>query len=189
MLNDLLKKTRSYRNFDTSVRFADDDMKELINLCRFTPSTANTQSVKFAYACDEELCSRIFPLLGWAGYLNQKPPYDGNVPSAYILLCCDLGISDKPIEIDVGICAQTLVLGAMEKGIGACMIGSFNKEKMSSVFALPEKLYPRLIIALGKPNEKIVLKDSVDGNIRYYRDENKTHYVPKRPLEEILITK
>lgn len=189
MLYDLLYKARSYRNFDPTVKYTAQEMKELINLCRFTPSTANTQSVKFAYACDDKLCGKVFPLLRWAGYLTEKPPYDGNVPSAYILLCCDLNIAEKPIEIDVGICAQTLVLGAMEKGIGACMIGSFNKEEMSSLFSLPENLYPRLIIALGKPNEKIVLEDAVQGDIKYYRDKDRTHFVPKRALEEILITK
>lgn len=188
MLYDLLHKTRSYRNFDYSVKYTDDEMKMLINLCRFTPATANLQSVKFAYACDDGLCSKVFPLLRWAANLTEKPPYDGNLPSAYILLCCDLNISKNPIEIDVGICAQTIVLGAMERGIGACMIGSIDREKISEVFGLSENLYPRLIIALGKPKEKVVLVDAVDGNTKYYRDENKTHYVPKRPLDEILIT-
>ncbi len=189
MLYDLLYKARSYRNFDPSHKYTAQVMKELINLCRFTPSTSNRQSVKFAFACDDKLCAEVFPLLRWAGYLTEKPPYYGNVPSAYILLCCDLNIAEKPIEIDVGICAQTLVLGAMEKGIGACMIGSFDKEEMSALFGLSENLYPRLIIALGEPNEKIVITDAVQGDIKYYRDKDRTHFVPKRPLDEILIIK
>ncbi|HZK21134.1 MAG TPA: nitroreductase family protein [Oscillospiraceae bacterium] len=187
MLYDLVHKTRSYRNFDPSVKYSSKEMEEIINLCRFTPSTANKQSVKFAYACDEKLCEKVFPLLRWAGYLSDKPPYNGNVPSAYILLCYDLNISKDPIEIDVGICAQTIVLGAMEKGIGACMIGSFDKKEMSKIFGLSDNLYPRLIIALGEPNEKIVITDLTGEDIKYYRDEEKTHYVPKRTLDEIII--
>lgn len=187
MLYDLIYKTRSYRNFKSSVKYSKDQIEDIINLCRFTPSTANRQSVKFAFACDDELCGKVFPLLHWAGYLSEKPPYNGNVPTAYILLCCDLNIAENPIEIDVGICAQTIVLGAMEQGIGACMIGSFDKKKMSNLFGLSDNLYPRLIIALGEPNEKIVITDIKDGDIKYYRDEDKTHYVPKRTLEELII--
>lgn len=187
MLSDLIYKTRSYRNFNPSVKYSNKQIEDIINLCRFTPSTANRQSVKFAFACDDKLCGEVFPLLRWAGYLTEKPPYNGNVPTAYILLCCDLNIAENPIEIDVGICAQTIVLGAMEQGIGACMIGSFDKKEMSKLFGLSDNLYPRLIIALGEPNEKIVITDIKDGDIKYYRDEDKTHYVPKRTLEELII--
>lgn len=187
MFRDLLLKTRSYRNFDNTVRYTQEDMRQLIELTRYTPSTANRQPVKYAYVCDDESCRAVFPLLGWAGYLTEKPPYDGNLPTAYILMCYDTQISEQSPEIDFGICAQTIVLGAMERGIGACMIGSFKKPEAAKIFGLPENIVPRLIIALGKPYEKIVLTDALDGDIKYYRDADKTHYVPKRTLEDIII--
>ncbi|MBQ2812251.1 MAG: nitroreductase family protein, partial [Clostridia bacterium] len=115
MFSELVKATRSYRNFDPAVRLTDEQLSSLIELCRFTPSTANSQSIKFAYANSEEACEKVFSILGWAGYLTDKPPYDGNVPAAYILVCYDTSIC-KEIEIDAGICAQTIVLGAMDMG-------------------------------------------------------------------------
>ncbi len=186
MFDDLVKSTRSYRNFKGEARCTDEDLIALIELCRYTPSTANRQPLKFGYAADKEACDKIFPLLGWAGYLKEKPPFPGNEPTAYILICYDTDIMDSA-EVDVGICAQTIVLSAMEKGIGACMIGSFVKEKMAALFSLPSNIVPRLIIALGAPNEKIVITDAENGEIKYYRDSSGTHYVPKRTLSEILL--
>ncbi len=188
MFSELVKATRSYRNFDPAYRLDDEQLQGLIELCRYTPSTANTQSIKFAYANSEEACSKVFELLGWAGYLTDKPPYNGNVPAAYILVCFDNSIS-ADIEIDAGICAQTLVLGAMDMGIGACMIGSFNKEKMAEVFALPEHIRPRLVIALGRPKETVEIVDIKDGDVKYYRDGYEKHFVPKRTLKELMLPK
>ncbi len=187
MFSDLVKATRSFRNFDPDYKIDKDTLCSLIELCRYTPSTANKQSIKFAYVCTEDVCNKIFPNLAWAGYIKEnKPPYDGNVPSAYILICYDTSIAFE-LEIDAGICAQTIVLGAMEKGIGACMLGSFNKENIIDIFSLPENIKPRLIIALGKPKESVEIIDMIDDDIRYYRDGKDKNIVPKRPLDELLI--
>ena len=188
MLLDLLKKARSYRNFDPSVTYTADDMKGLINLCRFAPSSVNRQPLRFAYAFKKEDCARIFPHTGWAAMIKtNKPPLPGNEPTAYILICYDTDFVQDSPDADVGIYAQTIVLGAMEKGIGACMIGSINKPALAEIFGLPANIMPRLIIALGAPNEKIVLTEAKDGETNYYRDADNTHYVPKLPLEEILL--
>lgn len=187
MFSDLVKATRSFRNFDPTYRLDDDVMKGLIELCRYTPSTANTQSIKFAYACSEEACAKVFPMLGWAGYLKEnKPPYDGNVPAAYVLICFDTDISPE-IEIDAGICAQTIVLGAMDMGIGACMIGSFDKQKAADLFDLPANIKPRLMIALGRPKETVEIVDIKDGDVKYYREGKEKHFVPKRTTDELII--
>ncbi len=189
MFSDLVKATRSFRNFDPTYRLSDEVMHSLIELCRYTPSTANTQSIKFAYACSEEACAKVFPLLGWAGYLKEnKPPYDGNVPAGYILICFDTDISPE-IEIDAGICAQTIVLGAMDLGIGACMIGSFNKQKVTELFNLPANIKPRLMIALGIPKETVEIVDIKDGDVKYYRDGKDKHFVPKRTVSELTLPK
>lgn len=188
MFSGLVKATRSFRNFDPSYRITDEQLQGLIELCRYTPSTANKQSIKFAYANSEEACAKVFELLGWAGYLTDKPPYNGNVPAAYVLVCFDNSIAPD-IEIDAGICAQTIVLGAMDAGIGACMLGNFSKEKMAEVFSLPGHIKPRLVIALGRPRETVEIVDIKDGDVKYYRDGHEKNIVPKRTLEELMLPK
>ena len=66
------------------------------------------------------------------------------------------------------------------------MIGAFNRAATQKALSLEKHLEPALVIALGKPDESIVLEDA-NGSIDYYRDENDTHHVPKRRLEEIII--
>ena len=90
---------------------------------------------------------------------------------------------------DIGIVAQTMLLAAVEKGLGGCMIGNFSKKKTKELLHLPEEIEPNLIVAFGKPAEEIILTEvGEDGSTNYYRDEtNRIHYVPKRALEDILL--
>lgn len=186
MFSELVRSARSIRNFDPASAVSDETLLELIDNCRYVPSTANKQPLKFARACTKERCEVIFPLLHWAGYLEDKPPYDGLVPTAYIIICADENIMKDPF-VDEGICAQTIVLGAKEKGLGACMLGAFDKQAMASALDLPGHILPLLVIALGAPAETVEITDMKDGDVRYFRPERFVNVVPKRPLDEILL--
>jgi len=44
------------------------------------------------------------------------------------------------------------------------------------------------VIALGKPAETIVLEEARNPEeVKYWRDEEGRHHVPKRPLEELIV--
>ena len=189
MLRDLVIKNRTFRGFDESYSVSRETLLELIDLTRYTASSANLQPLKYFAAADAETVGKIQPLTKWAGALPQLGlPREGSRPTAFIVICQDNSISPAVGMLkDVGIVAQTITLGAAEKGLGCCMIGSFPAPKMMEALGLPEHIEPKLVIAIGKPAEKIVLTEASDGKTTYYRDENDTHYVPKRPLEEILL--
>jgi nitroreductase len=88
----------------------------------------------------------------------------------------------------IGIAAQTILLGAAEKGLGGCMIGAFRREELARALALDTRYRPLLVIALGKPAETVVVEDvGASGDIKYWRDESGVHHVPKRSLESLLI--
>ncbi|HAN44682.1 MAG TPA: nitroreductase, partial [Ruminococcaceae bacterium] len=119
-----------------------------------------------------------------------KGPAEGERPTAYIIICADKNIAPnvERFNMDVGIAAQTIMLAAAEKGLGGCMIGNYSKEALSDALKLPENICPALILALGKPNEQIILEDAKnEKDIGYYRDENNIHHVPKRTLDELII--
>ena len=189
MFRDLVIKNRTYRGFDESFRIDRETLLELIDLARFTAASANLQPLKYFAACDPETVSRIQPLTKWAGALaHLNLPYPGTRPTAFIVICQDESLSAAAGMLkDVGIAAQTITLGAAEKDLGCCMIGSFDLPKLKEALNLPENIEPKLVIALGKPAETIVLTEAADGKTTYYRDENGVHYVPKRPLDEILL--
>jgi nitroreductase len=89
--------------------------------------------------------------------------------------------------MDVGIAAQTIALAAAEMDLGCCMLGAFKKEDVTSCLKLPDNLIPELLIAIGAKGETVRLVDArKDNDLRYYRDEQDAHCVPKRTLSELI---
>jgi nitroreductase len=188
MLKELILKNRSYRRFYQK-NIAADNLKELINLARLIPSAANMQPLKYIIANQPELNDLIFPCLAWAGYLKDwSGPKVGERPTAYIIILHDAKIK-KITDIDCGIAAQSILLGAAEQGLGGCMIGSIKKAKLRKALKISPQYEILLVIALGKPKEKIVLEEvDKDVSIKYWRDKKNVHHVPKRKLDDIIIT-
>jgi nitroreductase len=187
-LRELVLRNRSYRRFDESHPISRETLAELADLARQTASAANRQPLKYLLSADAETNAKIFACLAWAGYLKDWPgPKPGERPTAYVCLLVDETIT-KDWWCDDGIAAQTLLLGAVERGLGGCMIGAIQKERLRAALAIPDHLRIRLVIALGRPVERVVLEEvGPDGDIRYWRDEQEVHHVPKRRLEDILI--
>ena len=188
MLKDLILRNRSYRSFDKSIVPTQEELLSFIDCARLTPSGMNKQPLKYKVFHTADECEAILPLTRWAAALKDITlPPKGHEPTAYILICADTSVlAGAERTKDIGIAAQTILLAATEAGFGGCMIGSFDADGVRAVAALPEHLTPLLIVALGKPDEEIVLTACSDGNVAYYR-EGGVHYVPKRSLEDILI--
>ena len=95
----------------------------------------------------------------------------------------------KNKSIDDGIAAQTIMLGAVEKGLGGCMFGSINRKQLAEDFSIDlEKYSIDLVLAIGKPKETVKIVDlPKNKSTSYYRDEQGVHYVPKRALEDIIL--
>lgn len=188
MFKDLVLKNRSYRRFQEDDPINRDVLEELIELARTTPSAGNKQPLKYFLSSDRNTNGLIFPNLAWAGYLPEWPgPSEGERPSAYILMLGDTEIS-QGYNFDNGIAAQTILLGATERGLGGCMILSFQREKIREALKIPARYEILLVIALGRPKETIVIEPvGSDGDIKYWRDSEQRHHVPKRSLKELII--
>lgn len=187
-LRELVLKTRSYRRFYEDVPVPRQTLRELVDLARQTASAANRQPLKYWLSWEPEMNQKIFPCLAWAAYLKDwGGPAEGERPSAYIIILGDTEIA-KDFNLDPGIAAQTIMLGATERGFGGCMIASIRREVLREALGIPERYQILLVLALGKPKEKVVLElVGPDGDIRYYRDSEGVHHVPKRSLDEIIL--
>ena len=190
MLKDLIKKSRSYRSFDHSVKISDAQLRDWIECARFCPSSINLQMLKFRPVTDPSECQAVLAQTRWAGKLQDiKLPPKGYEPTAYIVICADTNVigSAEKFQKDVGICAQSIMLAACEAGFGGCMIGAFMPSGVAQALQLPEYLLPQLVLALGKPNETVQLTELPEtGDPSYYR-QNGVHYSPKRSLDELII--
>ena len=186
MIKDLVLKNRSYRRFYNEKKISLEQLREFVDIARNTASGANRQPIMYKLICDDEMNAKVYDCLAWAGYYKD---WDGPIveerPSAYIVM-----VSDKQFnpQCDEGIAGQSILLAAVEQGMGGCFIGNIKKEKLAEVLNLPENLKPDLVIALGYPKEQVVLEDiAADADIKYYRDENQVQHVPKKRLEDIIL--
>jgi nitroreductase len=189
MLRDLVLRSRSIRRYKEDSAVSPKALRELVDLARLTPSGANLQPLKYVVSKDKALNEKVFSTLAWAGYLKDwDGPAPGERPGGYVIILGDKEVSPS-FGCDHGIAAQTICLGAAEMGLGACMIGSIKRPELLDILELSAERYEiLLVIALGKPRERIELEPvSEQGSIEYYRDENDVHHVPKRRLEEVLI--
>ncbi len=161
----------------------------LIKLARLSASGANLQPLKYILSFSEEQNRLIFPTLSWAGYLKDwAGPEEGEKPSAYIILLGDTAIGNSFLQFDAGIACQSILLGAAERRLGGCIIVSIKREKLRENLFIPEEYEILLVIALGKPTEKVVVTElEPDGDIKYWRDEKGIHHVPKRRLVDLIL--
>jgi nitroreductase len=186
-LKELVYKTRSYRRFDESHHIDDTTIESFIDLARLSSSGANKQPLKYLYYNTAKGCEKIFPFIAWAGYLTGWPgPEKGERPSAYIVILGDKSVSDI-FGVDHGIAAHSILLGATDSGLGGCIIGSIKRDELSNELSIPDNYDVLLIIALGKPVENVIIEDIKGSDVKYWRDKNKNHHVPKRSLKELII--
>ncbi len=185
---ELILANRSYRKFHEDRPVPDKVLEELVSFARLSASSGNIQGLKFYLSSDPAKNSLIFSALRWAYYLKDwDGPAPGERPSAYLILLGDTEIH-KTIDVDVGIAAQSILLGAVSLGYGGCMIGSLDRVSLRKKLDIPARYEIPLVIALGKPDERIVIENlEKEGDIAYWRDTNLVHHVPKRSLDELII--
>jgi nitroreductase len=188
MFADLIAKNRSYRRFDESCAISESTLRELVDFARLSATGANVQPLKFLLSHEAATNAAIFPSLAWAGYLKDwVGPAEGERPSAYITILGDKDVSGG-FGVNHGIAAQSILLGAVEKGLGGCMLGAIKRDQLRDALKLPEQYDILLVIALGKPTEDVVVEDvGSDDDIKYYRDEQGVHHVPKRTLDDLIL--
>ncbi|MCA1741748.1 MAG: nitroreductase family protein [Bacteroidales bacterium] len=186
-LRQLIEKTRTYRRFDEKHEISPETLVSLVDLARISASGANRQPLKYILVTEPAMRADVYPCLAWAGYLTTwEGPDPGERPTAYIVILGDKEISDS-FGVDHGIAAQSIMLGASEAGLGGCIIASVKKEKLRTVLDIPRDLEVLLVLALGKPVEKVVLENIQNNDVKYWRDEKRVHHVPKRTLDEIIL--
>jgi nitroreductase len=188
MLKDLIKQSRSYRRFYGDKEITMEQLRELADYGRLSPSGANRQPLKYILINSKDMNEKVYENVAWAGYLKDwDGPVQAERPTGYIIMLRDNSIN-KVTTMDEGIAAQSMFLGATEMGLGGCYIGSFKKEQLKNLLEIGDDFDIALVIALGYPKEEVVLEDiSEEGDVKYWRDGNQVHHVPKRTLEQVIM--
>jgi nitroreductase len=188
MLRDLVLRNRSYRRFNQAKRISTTTLRELVDLAHFSPSGRNMQPLKYVLVTSEEACAKLFPQLSWAGYLKDwDGPIEKERPAAYVIMLGDTTLAPN-FGIDPGIAAQSLLLGAVEQGLGGCIIATIKRDEIRALFDISVQFEILYVIALGEPVEKVVIEEvKPDGDIKYWRDAEQVHHLPKRALADVIV--
>jgi len=188
MMKELIVKNRSYRRFYGDKKITKETLLSLVDYARLTPSGANRQALKYIVSSESAVNSAIYTTLGWAGYLSDwDGPSEQERPTAYITIVQDKN-NKMVTAADQGIAAQSILLGAVEIGFGGCIIANIKKEELLTILNIPEQYEILLVIAIGKPKEVVVIDEIHMGDsIKYWRDEEQVHHVPKIRLEDVVL--
>lgn len=187
MLKDLILANRSYRKFYANKKVSRDSLLELIDLARITPSSKNRQPLKYLLLNEQSETDFLFQQLQWAWHLKDwNGPTIEERPPAYIVMLLDTNLNEYA-DVDAGISAQTILLGAVEKGMGGCIIRTVNHYEVRKRFQLAEEMKIVLVIAIGYPNQEVRLCPPGKNDEIVYFEKEGIHHVPKRGIDDLIL--
>ena len=184
-LDTLLHRNRSYRGYDQARKVTRTELESLVAVTSLAASGMNRQALRYRIVTEEE-ADKVLPLIKLGAALPEEHlPKPGMEPKAFLVVCSSVP-EDKVIDIDLGFAGQSILLKAVEMGLGGIFILNFQREALREALQLP--LEPVAVIAIGKPAENIFLipAEGPEPDLKYYRKEG-VHFVPKLGLEHLLL--
>jgi nitroreductase len=186
-LREIILKTRTCRRFNETHHIGSETLESLVDLARFSPTGGNRQPLKYLIYNQTEECEKIFPYLAWAGYLKDWPgPDKGERPTGYIIILGDKSVTDS-FGVDHGIAAHSIMLGATDAGLAGCIIASIKREELCEEMKIPDRYEILFVLALGQPVEKVIIDEIKNDDVKYWRDSEGNHHVPKRNLKDLIL--
>lgn len=183
-LGRLLQRNRSYRGYDNNFVVRPDQLRTIIETATLCPSARNQQVLRFRPVLSDE-ADKVLKHIRLGGALPELHlPFPGTEPRAFVVICSTVEES-KYVDIDLGIVAQTMLLRATELGLGGICIGAFDHAEIREALQLPYE--PVLVIAIGRPAERIELVSCHEGDSLTYYREGGVHYVPKIGIDDLII--
>ena len=181
---DLILQRRTCRRFE-QCPVPHELLDRLLDAGRLAPVAANIQPLEFLAVDDPAVCAQLFPHTAWAGYLENGAPPQGERPTAYVVILRNERLRSPDADQDLGYAAMAITLTALDEGVASCAIGALKRPPLKALLGVPDEYVVELVIALGYPLEVGVAEEMVGDNVKYWRDEQGVHHVPKRPRSAV----
>lgn len=184
-LDQLLHRNRSFRGYDKSYTVHQLQMEAIVGVNTKVASSINGQRLRFRLVTKGPEADTVLKHIRMGRALPElNLPFPGTEPEAFIIVCAT-SQENASIDIDLGISLQSMLLKAVELGLGGLIIRNFDREPLKDELNLP--LDPVAVLAIGRPAEKVELVPvRKDADLRYYRKDG-VHYVPKIVTEDLLV--
>ncbi len=186
-LMELLKTRRTYRRFEQR-EVSQEIIDDILLAARYASSAANRQPLSYIVVKAADKVADVFEQTRWAGYLppEQGQPKEKERPMLFIAVVQNLNIN-RDCDTDAGLAISNMTLAAWKHGVGSCIIGACNREKLSELFGLTQEQKLHTVVAFGYPSHESMLVDVEEaGDIKYYMDEKRDYMVPKRKLKDVV---
>lgn len=155
--NEIAASRQSCRNFDSQRAVPAEAIEKILSAAVLSPSACNSQPYFFT-VCEGDTAravARATQTLGFNKFTSDAPVMivisEGDyTPSAAA------GAKMKHNDyrsIDIGIAAAYITAEATAEGIGSCILGWFDNEKIKNICSLEQDV--RLVIALGYSLDKM----------------------------------
>jgi nitroreductase len=173
----LMLSRQSVRRYsDTPVE--SEKINECLEAARLAPSASNSQPWKFIIVDQEPLRSEVakatFSDIKLINKFTMQAPVLVVIVQEKAKLITRLAMQVKKKEwplIDIGITAGHFCLQATELGLGTCMIGWFDEDKIKGLLQIPSDKSIGLLISVGYAVEnyplRIKIRKTVDEIVRY----------------------
>ena len=158
-MNDFLKLVQyrqSDRAFDSSRPVEKEKIDRILEAVRLSPSACNAQPWHFIIVDNPELKDKVADatstrILGLNHFTKQAPLHivvveeKSNISSGF-----GGWVKEKHFpHIDIGIAAAHLCLAAEAEGLGTCILGWFNEDKIKKILNIPASKRVLLDIIVG----------------------------------------
>jgi len=153
---DLVKKRQSVRKYLIEKSIEPEKLSRLLEAGQLAPSASNSQPWTFIVVNEPKLTLKVAKatrgtLIGINKFVAQSPLLIVMViekPRITTQIGGAIKNKEYPL-IDIGIAAEHMCLQAEEDGIGSCMLGWFDEEKIKKLLSIPAKKTIGLIISFG----------------------------------------
>ncbi len=186
-LMELLETRRTYRRF-AQKEIDQSIVDEMLRAARLASSAANRQPLTYIVVEGKNKTDQVFEYTKWAGALPPElgQPKEDERPVLFIAVVENLDINQN-CDTDAGLAIGNMTLAAWNRGVGSCIIGACNKEKLSELFGLTQNQKLHTVVAFGYPSHQSRVVSAEKGeDLKYYLDEKKDYVVPKRKLSDVV---
>lgn len=172
-LFEAIQSRHSVRTF-AEREVEEEKLLKVLDCARLAPSSTNSQPWRFVVVKGKErekVLSAQAPFNAWMG-----------TAPVFVVIAADTGVKKSSREgwhlIDIGLCAENLLLAAHGLGLGACPVAGYSEDKLRQNLGLEEKYRVPLVVALGYPAE---------GKKSLTEQVIKLIMKGKKPLDELML--
>ena len=185
-IEEAIYKRRTIRRFKQTP-ISVEILKKLINYARMAPMGNNIQSLEYIIVLEENIRTKLFPLLSWAASLPeaQRVPELHRRPMAYIIVLVN-NLVKKDNDSEVGGAIENILLGATNYNLGSCWMGAIDRKKIRELFKISDYYDIKYVISFGYPDEQSKVESYKD-SFKYWKDKENLMHVPKKNLDDIIL--